>query len=76
MCPRFKDGEELPESDRIQLVHGPDGSIKLRIEEATPADCGAYKLVVENALGADSSICAVAVNREYIFYRFRRELGF
>ncbi|CAB0012839.1 unnamed protein product [Nesidiocoris tenuis] len=58
----FKDGEELPESDRIQLVHGPDGSIKLRIEEATPADCGAYKLVVENALGADSSICAVAVN--------------
>lgn len=63
---RFKDGEELPASDRIQLVATPDGHIKLRIEEATPEDCGAYKLVVENALGADSSICAVAVNRKYI----------
>uniref|UniRef100_A0A0A9VUL5 Muscle M-line assembly protein unc-89 n=1 Tax=Lygus hesperus TaxID=30085 RepID=A0A0A9VUL5_LYGHE len=58
----FKDGEELPPSDRIQMEHNPDGNIKLRIEEATPADCGAYKLVVENALGADTSICAVAVN--------------
>ncbi|XP_073994362.1 obscurin isoform X3 [Rhodnius prolixus] len=58
----FKDGEELKASDHVQLINHPDGSIKLRIDKVTPADCGAYKVLVENSLGTDSSICAVAVN--------------
>ena len=61
---RFKDGEELTGSDRIKMTFNPDGNIKLRIDEATPADCGAYKLYVENSLGDDYSICAVAVSRK------------
>ncbi|XP_066901444.1 obscurin isoform X2 [Halyomorpha halys] len=58
----FKDGEELQGSDRIKITCNPDGSVKLRIDEATPADCGAYKIFVENPLGNDYSICAVAIN--------------
>ncbi|XP_024082458.1 obscurin isoform X3 [Cimex lectularius] len=58
----FKDGEELKPSDHIQVTHNPDGSVKLRIEAATPGDCGAYKIIVQNNLGEDASICAVAVN--------------
>lgn len=49
----------------MQLINHPDGSIKLRIDKVTPADCGAYKVLVENSLGTDSSICAVAVNRKF-----------
>ncbi|CAH1393217.1 unnamed protein product [Nezara viridula] len=58
----FKDGEELQGSERIKITCNPDGSVRLRIDEATPADCGAYKIFVENPLGNDYSICAVAIN--------------
>lgn len=42
----------------------PDGLIKLEIEHAKPADCGAYKLVISNPNGDVSALCAVAVKRK------------
>ncbi|KAL1110551.1 hypothetical protein AAG570_008079, partial [Ranatra chinensis] len=57
----LKDGEELKESDRIKMILGPDGSVRLHIDHCTPEDCGAYKLIISNVLGSDFSICAVAV---------------
>ncbi|XP_063549020.1 obscurin isoform X3 [Cydia strobilella] len=59
----FKDGIELSPSDsRVKQVALPDGTVKLTIEQVTPSDCGAYKLVITNRNGDDSSLCAVAVN--------------
>ncbi|XP_061708256.1 obscurin isoform X3 [Cydia pomonella] len=59
----FKDGIELSPSDtRVKQVALPDGTVKLSIEQVTPSDCGAYKLVITNPNGDDSSLCAVAVN--------------
>lgn len=55
-------------SERIKITCNPDGSVRLRIDEATPADCGAYKIFVENPLGNDYSICAVAINRKLAFF--------
>lgn len=42
----------------------PDGLVKLEIEHAKPADCGAYKLVISNPNGDVSALCAVAVKRK------------
>lgn len=62
---RYKDGTELPASDpRVKQTVLPDGTVKLSIERVTPADCGAYKLVISNPHGDNSALCAVAVNRE------------
>ncbi|CAH0405571.1 unnamed protein product [Chilo suppressalis] len=59
----YKDGVELPSNDsRIIQTALPDGTVKLSIERATPADCGAYKLVISNPHGESSALCAVAVN--------------
>ncbi|XP_047985118.1 obscurin isoform X4 [Leguminivora glycinivorella] len=59
----YKDGIELSPSDsRIKQVALPDGTVKLTIEQVTPSDCGAYKLVITNPNGDDSALCAVAVN--------------
>ncbi|XP_063617006.1 obscurin isoform X2 [Cydia splendana] len=59
----FKDGIELSPSDsRIKQVALPDGTVKLTIDQVTPSDCGAYKLVISNPNGDDSALCAVAVN--------------
>lgn len=45
------------------MTNTPDGIIKLEIEHAQPADCGAYKLVISNPNGENVALCAVAVKR-------------
>lgn len=49
----------------IKLTNTPDGAVKLEIEHALPADCGAYKLVISNPNGENVALCAVAVRREF-----------
>nr|XP_049692295.1 obscurin isoform X6 [Helicoverpa armigera] len=59
----FKDGVPLsPEDSHVQQTALPDGTVKLSIAAVTPADCGAYKLVISNPHGDSSALCAVAVN--------------
>ncbi|KAL4713897.1 hypothetical protein ACJJTC_015551 [Scirpophaga incertulas] len=59
----YKDGVELnPDDARVKQTCLPDGTVQLSIEEATPADCGAYKLVISNPHGDAAAQCAVAVN--------------
>ncbi|XP_068626397.1 obscurin [Battus philenor] len=59
----YKDGAPLSADDtRIKQTALPDGTVKLNIEHVTPADCGAYKLVISNPNGEHSALCAVAVN--------------
>ncbi|XP_049875611.1 obscurin isoform X4 [Pectinophora gossypiella] len=59
----YKDGVELSPSDpHVVQTALPDGTIKLNIAQVTPADCGAYKLVISNPNGDNSALCAVAVN--------------
>lgn len=63
---RFKDGVAISPDDKYIIQTAlPDGTIKLNIEKVTPADCGAYKLVISNPHGDNSALCAVAVNRKY-----------
>ncbi|XP_061385572.1 obscurin isoform X4 [Danaus plexippus] len=59
----LKDGVELSPSDsHVQQSSQPDGTVKLYIDRATPADCGAYKLIITNPSGEHMALCAVAVN--------------
>ncbi|CAH2103000.1 unnamed protein product [Euphydryas editha] len=59
----FKDGVELsPDDSHVKQTALPDGTVKLNIEHVTPADCGAYKLVITNPSGEHTALCAVAVN--------------
>jgi hypothetical protein len=67
---RFKDGEELLTGDHVKLTALPDGSVRLYIDSVVPADCGAYRLVATNKNGEASAICAVAVKRKFVFYKF------
>ncbi|XP_026827528.1 obscurin isoform X4 [Ooceraea biroi] len=60
----FKDGEKITPDDHVRIITLPDGSTKLTIDNVKPTDCGAYKLVVTNPSGEDSSLCAVAVTPE------------
>lgn len=62
----FKDGEKITPDDHVKISTLPDGTTKLTIDTVKPTDCGAYKLVVKNSSGENSSLCAVAVTREYI----------
>ncbi|XP_014485518.1 PREDICTED: muscle M-line assembly protein unc-89-like isoform X3 [Dinoponera quadriceps] len=57
----FKDGERITPDDHVKITALPDGTTKLTIDVVKPTDCGAYKLVVSNSSGDDSSLCAVAV---------------
>lgn len=64
----FKDGKPVdPNDPRITQTMTPDGNIKLRIEKATPGDSGAYKLVITNKNGDNSSQSAVHVESKYFF---------
>ncbi|XP_045774482.1 obscurin isoform X7 [Maniola jurtina] len=59
----FKDGVELsPNDDHVKQTCLPDGTVKLSIDHVTPADCGAYKLLITNPSGEHMALCAVAVN--------------
>ncbi|XP_038208122.1 obscurin isoform X5 [Zerene cesonia] len=58
----YKDGVKLPANEHVKQTALPDGTVKLSIERVTPADCGAYKLVITNPNGEHSALCAVAVN--------------
>ncbi|XP_017774924.1 PREDICTED: muscle M-line assembly protein unc-89 isoform X2 [Nicrophorus vespilloides] len=59
----YKDGEKIDADDkRIKTEHLPDGTVKLKIVAVTPADSGAYKLVVKNQNGETAGLCAVVVN--------------
>lgn len=66
----FKDGEKITPNDHVKISTLPDGTTKLTIDRVKPTDCGAYKLVVTNPSGEDSSLCAVAVTRKYILFPF------
>ncbi|KAK9877930.1 hypothetical protein WA026_020153 [Henosepilachna vigintioctopunctata] len=56
----YKNGEPIKD-DRIKTTLLPDGTVKLNIDEVTPDDSGAYKLVIKNQNGESSCLCAVAV---------------
>ncbi|XP_034830900.2 obscurin isoform X4 [Maniola hyperantus] len=59
----FKDGVELsPSDEHVKQTCLPDGTVKLSIDHVTPADCGAYKLLITNPSGEHMALCAVAVN--------------
>ncbi|XP_012537087.1 obscurin isoform X3 [Monomorium pharaonis] len=60
----FKDGEKITPDDHVKISTLPDGTTKLTIDMVKPTDCGAYKLVVTNSSGENSSLCAVAVTPE------------
>ncbi|XP_025269387.1 obscurin isoform X6 [Camponotus floridanus] len=60
----FKDGEKITPDDHVKISTLPDGTTKLTIDVVKPTDCGAYKLVVTNSSGENSSLCAVAVTPE------------
>lgn len=60
----FKDGERITPDCHVKITTLPDGTTKLTIDDVEPTDCGAYKLVVSNSSGENSSLCAVAVTRE------------
>ncbi|KAL6444321.1 hypothetical protein ACFW04_001898 [Cataglyphis niger] len=60
----FKDGEKITPDDHVKISTLPDGTTKLTIDVVKPTDCGAYKLVVKNSSGENSSLCAVAVTPE------------
>ncbi|XP_018318315.1 muscle M-line assembly protein unc-89 isoform X3 [Mycetomoellerius zeteki] len=60
----FKDGEKITPDDHVKISTLPDGTTKLTIDVVKPTDCGAYKLVVTNPSGENSSLCAVAVTPE------------
>ncbi|KYN01946.1 Muscle M-line assembly protein unc-89 [Cyphomyrmex costatus] len=60
----FKDGEKITPDDHVKISMLPDGTTKLTIDVVKPTDCGAYKLVVTNSSGENSSLCAVAVTPE------------
>lgn len=49
----------------VHLSQTPEGLIKCEIEHVRPDDCGAYKVVIENANGKSESLCAVAVTRRF-----------
>lgn len=60
----FKDGIPIDEKDpRIVTSATADGLLKLRIEDVTADDSGAYRLVISNAVGETLSQCALAVDR-------------
>jgi len=63
----FKDGEKIIPDDHVKISTLPDGTTKLTIDVVKPIDCGAYKLVVTNSSGENSSLCAVAVTRKFFF---------
>lgn len=52
------------DDERIKTTLLPDGTVKLNIENSTPNDSGAYKLVVKNPNGETAGLCAVAINRK------------
>ncbi|XP_020293629.1 obscurin isoform X3 [Pseudomyrmex gracilis] len=60
----YKDGEKITPDDHVKISTLPDGTTKLTIDVVKPTDCGAYKLVVSNPSGENSSLCAVAVAPE------------
>ncbi|XP_011062355.1 PREDICTED: muscle M-line assembly protein unc-89 isoform X5 [Acromyrmex echinatior] len=60
----FKDGEKITPDDHVKISTLPDGTTKLTIDVVKPTDCGAYKLVVANPSGENSTLCAVAVTPE------------
>lgn len=63
----FKDGERITQDDHVKVCTLPDGTTKLMINVVKPTDCGAYKLVITNSSGENSSLCAVAVTRNIFF---------
>lgn len=66
----YKDGEPISaDDDRIRTTILPDGTVKLDIDNCKASDSGAYKLVVKNPNGETACLCAVAVAREYFWYR-------
>lgn len=52
----FKDGEKITPDDHVKISTLPDGTTKLTIDNVKPTDCGAYKLVVSNSSGDNSSL--------------------
>ncbi|XP_060826020.1 obscurin isoform X7 [Bombus pascuorum] len=57
----YKDGEKIVPNEHMKIETLPDGSTKLTIDCVKPTDCGAYKLVMSNSTGEQSSLCAVAI---------------
>ncbi|XP_050589406.1 obscurin-like isoform X4 [Bombus affinis] len=57
----YKDGEKIVPDEHMKIETLPDGSTKLTIDCVKPTDSGAYKLVMSNSTGEQSSLCAVAI---------------
>lgn len=64
----YKDGEKIVPDEHTRIEILPDGTTKLIIDCVQPLDCGAYKLVINNSTGEQSSLCAVAIKREPSIY--------
>ncbi|XP_016767640.1 obscurin isoform X7 [Apis mellifera] len=60
----YKDGEKIVPDEHTRIEILPDGTTKLIIDCVQPLDCGAYKLVINNSTGEQSSLCAVAIKPE------------
>ena len=63
----YKDGEKIVPDDHVKIEKLPNGFTKLTIDNVTPTDSGAYKLVAKNSNGENTALCAVAVKRESFF---------
>lgn len=58
---RFKDGLQLRNGRRVDIVTDHDGNLELRIAGVTKRDSGAYTLRVSNGTGTVESRCDVTV---------------
>lgn len=66
----YKDGHPVdPNDPRVKTTLTPDGHAMLRIDNVTPEDSGAYKIVIVNKNGEAASQCAVAIDSKYKIYR-------
>lgn len=58
---RFKDGLQLRNGRRVDIITDHDGNLELRIARVTKRDSGAYTLRASNSTGAVESLCDVTV---------------
>ena len=60
---RYKDGEIIQPSDRIELEYTDDGIVSLRIKQSLLDDAGTYRIVAANSEGTANTKAAVVVRR-------------
>lgn len=61
ICYRFRDGIQLRNGRRVDIITNHDGNLELRIACVTKRDSGTYMLKVSNNTGTIESRCDVDV---------------